>query len=65
MKNIFTSNGITKIGHRSVIIRLPEDHFLVIVTNSDDLSADDLLKIGIAAFKQGMGAPQSATIVTE
>ena len=56
MKNILWSNGVPgATGHRSAIIRLPQDYYLVIVTNSPDVAGSDLDTVGIAAFKKGMG----------
>lgn len=50
---IVSSNGIVE-GSRTVLIRLPQNHYLVIFTNSEDMSASALLNAGIAAFKKGM-----------
>jgi CubicO group peptidase (beta-lactamase class C family) len=56
MKYILWSNGIPgATGHRSVIIRLPQNYYLVIVTNSSDVSAGGLFNAGVSAFKKGMG----------
>jgi CubicO group peptidase (beta-lactamase class C family) len=51
--NIVSSNGIVN-GYRSVIIRFPQNYYLVLLTNSEDLSAGQLLTAGIDAFKAGM-----------
>jgi len=53
MDVIVSSNGITD-GTRTMLIRLPQNHYLVIFTNSEDMSTSDLFKAGVAAFKAGM-----------
>ena len=53
MPVVVWSNGIVE-GSRTVMIRLPQDHFLVLFTNSEDMSVGDLYNAGVAAFKAGM-----------
>ena len=53
MPVIVSSNGIVE-GSRTVLIRLPQNHYLILFTNSEDMSATALLDAGIAAFKAGM-----------
>ena len=53
MPVIVWSNGIVE-GSRAVLIRLPQNHYLVLFTNSEDMSAGDLYNAGVAAFKAGM-----------
>lgn len=53
MPNVVWSNGIEG-GARAVMIRLPQNYYLVLFTNSADLSASELYKAGVAAFKEGM-----------
>ena len=47
------SNGVVE-GSRAVLLRLPQDHYLILFTNSEDMSAGDLYNAGVAAFKAGM-----------
>ena len=53
MPVIVSSNGIPANG-RTVLIRLPQNHYLILFTNSDELSTGDLYNAGVAAFKAGM-----------
>ena len=53
MPVIVSSNGIPAHG-RTVLIRLPQNHYLVLFTNSDELSTGDLYNAGVGAFKAGM-----------
>jgi len=53
MDVVVSSNGIVE-GSRTVLIRLPQNHYLILFTNSEDLSAGDLYNAGVAAFKAGM-----------
>lgn len=53
MPNIAWSNGVAG-GWRSIIVRLPQDYYLVLFTNSPDISAGGLFNIGKAAFRAGM-----------
>ena len=53
MPVIVSSNGIVG-GSRTVLIRLPQNHYLILFTNSEDMSAGDLYNAGVAAFKAGM-----------
>ncbi len=53
MPVIVSSNGIPAHG-RTVLVRLPQNHYLVLFTNSDELSTGDLYNAGVAAFKAGM-----------
>lgn len=58
MPNVVWSNGIGDDslgrGYRAVIIRLPQNYYLVMATNSPDLSAGSLYNAGVNAFKAGM-----------
>jgi hypothetical protein len=57
MPNIVWSNGKgdnSEGGYRAVIIRLPLKHYLVIMTNSPELSTGALFNAGVAAFQAGM-----------
>jgi CubicO group peptidase (beta-lactamase class C family) len=47
------SNGITN-GTKTVLVRLPQNHYLILFANSDDLSVGQLYNAGVAAFKAGM-----------
>lgn len=53
MPNVFWSNGITG-GYRSVLIRLPQDYYVVLFTNSPEMNVTQLYNAGVAAFKAGM-----------
>lgn len=53
MPNVVWSNGIAG-GYRAAIIRFPMNYYLVILTNSPDLSAGDLFNAGRSAFVAGM-----------
>ena len=53
MPVVVWSNGIVE-GTRAVLIRLPQNHYLILFTNSEDMSAGDLYNAGVAAFKAGM-----------
>jgi hypothetical protein len=53
MPVIVWSNGIPANG-KTVLIRLPQNYYLTIFTNSDELGVADLYKAGIAAFTAGM-----------
>ena len=53
MPVVVWSNGVVE-GTRAVLIRLPQDHFLILFTNSEDMSAGDLYNAGVAAFKAAM-----------
>jgi CubicO group peptidase (beta-lactamase class C family) len=53
MPVVVSSNGIPANG-RTVLIRLPQNHYLVLFTNSDELSTGALYNAGVAAFKAGM-----------
>src|SRR5215467_1844020 len=50
MQTIVSSNGIAE-GSRTVLIRLPQNYYLVLFTNSEDMSTGDLYKAGVAAFR--------------
>lgn len=52
MPNIAWSDGVAD-DFRGVIIRLPQDYYLVILTNSPDLSSGTLRQIGMQAFRDG------------
>jgi CubicO group peptidase (beta-lactamase class C family) len=53
MPVIVWSNGIPKNG-RTVLIRLPQNHYLILFTNSNEMTVNDLYDAGVAAFKDGM-----------
>ena len=53
MSTIVSSNGVVD-GTRAVLIRLPQNYYLVIFTNSEDLSATAIFNAGVAAFRAGM-----------
>jgi len=53
MKTVVSSNGIAE-GSRTVLIRLPQNYYLILFTNSEDMSTGDLYKAGVAAFRAGM-----------
>jgi CubicO group peptidase (beta-lactamase class C family) len=53
MPNVIWSNGIAG-GYRSVIVRLPQNYYLVLLTNSPDLSVGQLEGAGVNAFIAGM-----------
>jgi CubicO group peptidase (beta-lactamase class C family) len=53
MPLIAWSNG-AQDNYRNVIIRLPQNYFLVLLTNSPELSTTDLKNAGVAAFRAGM-----------
>ncbi|MEQ1604312.1 MAG: serine hydrolase [Pyrinomonadaceae bacterium] len=50
MPNVAWSNGVAG-GWRSIIIKFPQDYYLVTVTNSPDITADGLRAIGFQAFR--------------
>lgn len=51
--NIAWSNGIED-GARTVLVRLPDNYYLVLFANSADMEVGDLYKAGVNAFKEGM-----------
>jgi CubicO group peptidase (beta-lactamase class C family) len=53
MPNVIWSNGIAG-GYRSVIVRLPQNYYLVLLTNSPDMSVSQLQASGVNAFIAGM-----------
>ena len=53
MPRIIWSNGVAG-GYRSVILRLPQGYYLVMLTNSPDLTAGQLRVAGENAFIAGM-----------
>ncbi len=53
MPNVIWSNGIAG-GYRNVIVRLPQNYYLVLLTNSPDLSVNQLESAGVNAFIAGM-----------
>lgn len=53
MPAIASSNGITD-GTKTVLIRLPQNHYLILFSNSNDMSTGQLFNAGVAAFKAGM-----------
>jgi hypothetical protein len=50
---LLTSNGIVG-DYRAVITRFPQNYYLVVLTNSPDLSASQLFTAGKNAFIAGM-----------
>jgi len=53
MPVIVWSNGVPAHG-KTVLLRLPQNYYLILFTNSDELGTGDLYDAGIAAFKAGM-----------
>ncbi len=53
MSRVAWSNGIAG-SSKTVLLRLPDDYYLVLFINSSELSVGDLFKIGTLAFKEGM-----------
>jgi CubicO group peptidase (beta-lactamase class C family) len=53
MPTVVWSNGIAG-GYRNVIVRLPQNYYLVLLTNSPDLSVNQLQAAGVNAFIAGM-----------
>ena len=53
MPNVIWSNGIGG-DYRAVIIRLPQNYYLVLLTNSPELSVSQLQSAGVNAFIAGM-----------
>jgi CubicO group peptidase (beta-lactamase class C family) len=53
MPNVIWSNGIAG-GYRNVIVRLPQNYYLVLLTNSPDLTVNQLEAAGVSAFIAGM-----------
>lgn len=53
MPVIVWSNGIPANG-KTGLIRLPQNYYLILFTNSDELSVNQLYGAGVAAFKAGM-----------
>ncbi len=53
MSRVAWSNGIAG-GVRTVLLRLPDNYYLILFTTSPELSVDDLYNIGTLAFKEGM-----------
>jgi hypothetical protein len=51
--NIAWSNGIED-GARTVLVRFPDNYYLVLFANSGDMEVGDLYKAGLNAFKEGM-----------
>lgn len=49
MPNLAWSNGVAG-GYRTIVAKFPMDYYLVVVTNSPDLSASDLMQTGVRAF---------------
>jgi CubicO group peptidase (beta-lactamase class C family) len=52
MSHVAWSNGVAG-GVRTVLLRLPENYYLVLFTTSPELTASDLFYVGTAAFKEG------------
>lgn len=53
MPNVFWSNGVEE-GARTILVRLPDNYYLVLFANSADLGPDKLYSAGVNAFKEGM-----------
>jgi CubicO group peptidase (beta-lactamase class C family) len=53
MPVVVWSNGIPANG-KTVLIRLPQNYYLILFTNSDELGVAQLYGAGVAAFKAGM-----------
>ena len=53
MTRVAWSNGIAG-NRKSVLLRLPDDYYLVLFVNSGELSVGELFTIGTLAFKEGM-----------
>lgn len=53
MPRIVWSDG-AQDNYRNVIIRLPQSYYLVLLTNSPELSTGQLKNAGVAAFRAGM-----------
>lgn len=53
MPQVIWSNGISD-GNRTVLIRLPDNYYLILFTTSPELGVGDLYKVGVEAFKEGM-----------
>lgn len=53
MPRIVWSNG-AQDNYRNVIIRLPQNYYLVLLTNSPELDTGELKNAGVAAFRAGM-----------
>lgn len=58
MPRIVSSNGAQDDdfgnGYRNVIIRFPQNYYLVLLTNSPELDTGELKNAGVAAFRAGM-----------
>jgi hypothetical protein len=53
MTRVAWSNGIAG-NSKSVLLRLPDDYYLVLFVNSGELSVGELFTVGTLAFKEGM-----------
>jgi len=53
MSRVAWSNGIAG-NSKSVLLRLPDDYYLVLFVNSGELSVGELFTVGTLAFKEGM-----------
>jgi CubicO group peptidase (beta-lactamase class C family) len=53
MPRIVSSDG-AQDNYRNVIVRLPHNYYLVLLTNSPELSTGQLKNAGVAAFRAGM-----------
>lgn len=51
MPNVAWTNGVAG-GWRTVVIKFPMDYYLVMITNSPDISADGLRGVGFQAFQE-------------
>jgi hypothetical protein len=58
MARIAWSNGIQPYGggqgFRTVMLRLPLDHYFMLFINSPDMSTNDLYAVGVEAFRDAM-----------
>jgi CubicO group peptidase (beta-lactamase class C family) len=51
MPNMAWSNGVAG-GYRTIVAKFPRDYYLVLVTNSPDMSASALMQSGVNAFAE-------------
>jgi CubicO group peptidase (beta-lactamase class C family) len=53
MPAVAWSNGITD-GTKTVLLRLPQNYYLILFSNSNDMSTGQLYSAGLAAFRAGI-----------
>jgi CubicO group peptidase (beta-lactamase class C family) len=53
MPRVAWSNGVAG-GVRTVLLRLPDNYYLVLFATSPELDVNDLFNVGVSAFKEGM-----------